>query len=166
MKTFIQLASVLFLATILATPVLADVSDEVRCHEIAFSQSVENQDLEAFTSLIDPDARFVAGSVSRGIAEIANAWAVFFSADGPKIKWRPQIVEVIENGTLALSRGPYRMIAADAEGTSTEYWGTFNSIWRKQDDGSWTVVFDAGSESATAPSTEIQALLDQEVKCP
>ena len=166
MKTIIHLLKALLLSTLLATQAMADASDEVRCHEIAFSQSVENQDIDAFTSLIDPDARFVAGSVSRGIAEVANAWAVFFSADGPKIKWRPQIVEVIENGTLALSRGPYRMIAVDAEGLATEYWGTFNSIWRKQDDGSWTVVFDAGSESATAPSEEIQALLDQELTCP
>jgi ketosteroid isomerase-like protein len=166
MKSTIFLPILIFLSTTISARAMADSSDEVRCHEIAFSQSVENQDIDAFTSLIDPDARFVAASVSRGIAEVADAWAVFFSADGPKIKWRPQIVEVIENGTLALSRGPYRMIAVDAEGIATEYWGTFNSIWRKHDNGSWTVVFDAGSESATAPSVEIQALLDQEVACP
>ncbi len=166
MKISIYLTSLLFLLAFRAAEASADVADEVRCHEIAFSQSVENQSLDTFVSLIHHDARFVGGSVSRGVEEIAKTWAIFFSADGPKIMWRPQIVEVIENGTLALSRGPYRVISVDADGKFSETWGTFNSIWRKQNDGSWLVVFDAGSESATPPAKEIQALLDQEVTCP
>ena len=48
----------------------------------------------------------------------------------------------------------------------SEHWGTFNSVWRMQNDGSWKVVFDAGNEAAEAPSEEIQALLDGEADCP
>jgi len=38
---------------------IADVTEDVRCREIAFSLSVENQDPAAFESFIDADARFV-----------------------------------------------------------------------------------------------------------
>ena len=161
MKASLFLSSVLFISTSL----LADVTEDVRCREIAFSQSVEVQDIDAFKSFIDPDARFVGISVNRGIDDIAAAWAVFFSDDAPDMKWRPQIIEVLDGGTLALSRGPYRMITLDPEGEPTEHWGTFNSVWRKHDDGTWKVVFDAGNTSAEAPSEEVQALLDEEVTC-
>jgi ketosteroid isomerase-like protein len=149
----------------IATSAVADIADDVRCKEIAFSLSVEKRDVAAFSSFIDVDARFVGGSISRGPVEVTAAWSVFFADDGPEIKWRPQYIEVLEDGKLALSRGPYRMITRDPEGKATEHWGTFNSVWRTQTDGTWKIVFDAGSESAEAPSEDVQALLDQDVDC-
>ena len=143
----------------------ADAMDEVRCREIGFSRAAELQDLAAFRSYIDADARFVSDSVLRGVDDIAAAWSVFFGEDSPSIKWRPQIVEVLEDGKLALSRGPYRVTASDADGNAVEQWGTFNSIWRLHDDGLWRVVFDAGSPAATPPDEETQALLDAEDGC-
>lgn len=143
----------------------ADPQTEVRCREIAFSQSVENKDIDSFTSFLDSDARFVGSSVLRGPEEITAAWQVFFSDDGPAIKWRPKFVEILEEGTLALTRGPYRMIATDPEGNSVESWGTFNSVWRKNPDDVWRVVFDAGNIAAAPPDEEAQALLEQEDAC-
>jgi len=159
-------AVILIALPFVAASAIADVADDVRCAEISFSQSVENHDITAFTSFIDADARFVGSSISRGPVEVTEAWSVFFADDGPEIKWRPQFVEVLKEGDLALSRGPYRMITRDAEGKTTEHWGTFNSVWRKRADKSWKVVFDAGNVAAEAPSEEIQALLDQENDCP
>jgi len=158
----------LFLSGILlcSATALADVEDDVRCREIAFSQSVEIKDVTAFSSFIDADARFVGGSVQRGVSDVTAAWSVFFSDDAPKMKWRPQFVEVLNDGTLALSRGPYRMRVKGEDGSLTEHWGTFNSVWRMQNDGAWKVVFDAGNEAAEAPAEEIQALLDREDNCP
>jgi len=152
----------------LASTAMADAVDNVRCQEIRFSQSVETQNAELFASFIDADARFVGGVVSRGPEAVAAAWSIFFTEDGPKIKWRPQIVEVLEDGTLALSRGPYKMTVTDEAGTVSERWGTFNSIWRLQDDGSWRVVFDASSPAAEAPPKEVQDLLSHEAttSCP
>ena len=144
----------------------ADMTDEVRCREIGFSQATERQDLEAFSSFIDADARFVGGSVLRGVEDITAAWAVFFQDDGPTIKWRPQIIEVLDDGKLALSRGPYRTLSRDAEGAIIERWGTFNSVWRLNADGEWRVVFDAGSPAAGEPDDETKSLLDAEDDCP
>ncbi len=147
-------------------PALADPVAEVRCREIGFSQAAERQDLDAFRAFIDADARFVSSSVLRGSEAITEAWTVFFSDEGPTIKWRPQVIEVLENGKLALSRGPYRVITPGKNGEPVEQWGTFNSIWRLHDDGAWRIVFDAGSPAATAPDDATRAFLDAEVDCP
>lgn len=150
----------------LAAPIAAaDAIDDVRCREIGFSLAAERQDMAAFRSFIDADARFVGNGVLRGVDDIAAAWSVFFSDDSPAIKWRPQIVEVLENGMLALSRGPYRVTSQDADGKPLEQWGTFNSIWRLHDDGLWRVVFDAGSPAATPPDDATKALLETEDTC-
>jgi len=150
---------------LLASCAVADVTSDVRCQEIAFSQSVENKNFEAFKSFLDDDARFVGRSVMSGPEAITEAWKVFFADEGPAIKWRPQFVEVLDDGTLALTRGPYRMIDKDADGNSVEQWGTFNSVWRKNSDGEWRVVFDAGSSAAESPDEETRALLEQEEAC-
>lgn len=157
--------SVLSMVLAFSAPAFADVAADVRCREIGFSKSVETKDAELFASYIDADARFVSNTIARGPDAVAEAWSVFFGEDGPTIKWRPQIVEVLEDGKLALSRGPYRYTAENEEGVATDYWGTFNSIWRLQDDASWKVVFDAGSPAAQAPADEIQALLEQDDDC-
>lgn len=161
MKTLV-IACFLFLATATAN---ADLEQDIRCREIGFSKSVEQRDLAAFRSHIDADARFVGSGVLKGVDSIAEGWAVFFEATGPTIKWRPQIVEVLEDGALALSRGPYRVVSIDAEGNAVENWGTFNSIWRLNEDGVWRVVFDAGSPAPREPDDSTKALLDQEDSC-
>ena len=150
---------------LLSSQIFAAPADEVRCREIGFSLAAEARDAVQFASFIDPDARFVGSSVLHGSEAIVEAWQVFFSADGPSIKWRPQFVEVLEDGTLALTRGPYRVISTDESGSRKESWGTFNSVWRKQADGEWKVVFDAGNQAAEAPADEVKALLDQESGC-
>ena len=156
------LSAVLFFV---ASTAIADLADDVRCREIGFSKSIETRDMELFRSFLDDDARFVGGRVSRGPDEIAEGWSVYEPNDGPSLKWRPQIVEVLEDGKLALTRGPFQMITTDEEGVETEQWGTFNSVWRLNADGVWRVVFDAGSNSDEAPSDEIRALLEQEDSC-
>ena len=144
---------------------LADRTEDVRCREIGFSKAAEGRDLDAFRSFIDADARFIAGDVRRGVDEVAAAWAPFFKADGPVIKWRPSVVEVLDDGRLALSRGPYRVISSNADGESVESWGTFNSVWRLHDDGVWRVVFDAGNPAASPPDAATRALLDADDDC-
>ena len=137
-----------------------------RCgREVSFSRSVETQDRERFASFIDPDARFVGNKVDRSREAIAEAWAVFFTGELPLIKWRPQFIEVLESGDLALSRGPYRIIDKNEQGEVKEAWGTYNSVWRLNADGEWLIVFDAGSFPDETPSQEQRQLLESDAGC-
>jgi ketosteroid isomerase-like protein len=143
----------------------AELENSVRCAEIAFSRAAEARDRERFHQLIDADARFIGASVQRGPDAITQAWAPFFEANGPSIKWRPQFVEVLEGGDLALSRGPYRLESVDESGLPVVRWGTFNSVWRRDAQGQWRVVFDAGSNPGENPSDEVRALLEKADDC-
>jgi ketosteroid isomerase-like protein len=154
----------LLLAALLPVIAAADPAAEVRCAEVRFSLSVESRDPVAFRSLIDPDARFTGNEVLRGPDAIVGAWDPFFEPEGPRITWRPWIVEVLASGDLALTRGPYRLETKAPDGRTVERWGTFNSIWRLGSDGRWRVVFDTGGPPVDTPTEESRALLSAPVE--
>jgi ketosteroid isomerase-like protein len=117
----------------------ANVSaDQVRKAETAFARSMADRDHAAFTSHLAADAVFFGGKgVQRGKAAVAAAWKPLFEKPQAAFSWAPAEVEVLDSGTLAMSSGP----VSDPSG---ERIGTFNSIWRREKDGSWKIVFDKG----------------------
>lgn len=159
----------MFLELLISTVALVASEDSARqqvvCAETAFSQSAELRNQQSFLGFVDEEARFVSGEVLRGPAAVAAAWSVFFAPDGPSIRWRPAVVEVVANGTLAISRGPYRVVRNDDAGNPVESWGTFTSVWRLGGDGEWKVLFDAGGDAGKTPSEAERALLAEEPDC-
>jgi ketosteroid isomerase-like protein len=112
---------------------------EVKAREIAFAKTMADRDLDAFLTFVSPEAVFFNGNEPlRGREAIARGWAPFFEDAEAPFSWHPDVTEVLESGRLALSSGPVRA-------ASGEEVGRFNSIWRKDPDGQWRVVFDKGS---------------------
>lgn len=137
----------IFFAAMAATTPL---ENEVRCAELAFSRSVRERNIEAFTAFVDEDARFTGGETLRGKQEVAAAWGVFFEADVPTIRWAPDSIEVLESGDLALSQGPFEMRLIDEQGEQRASTGRFFSVWRRDAGGHWTVIFDGGTPARPA----------------
>jgi len=116
----------------------ARLAAEVRAAETAFASTMAARDHEAFATHLAPDAVFFGGNdVLRGRSAVAAGWKQFFDGPTPPFSWEPTQVEVLDSGTLALSSGPVR----DPQG---RLMGTFNSVWRRERNGVWKVVFDKG----------------------
>ncbi|MFV8820028.1 YybH family protein [Haliea sp. E17] len=143
----------------------ADPRQDVLCREVAFSRSAEARDAAAFREFIDADARFASSAVLRGPDEIVAGWQPFLGAGGPAIRWRPQVVEVLEADGLALTRGPYLMREGAGEGGAELGWGMFNSVWRRGADGHWRVLFDAGSPGAGELPASLREVLEVGPDC-
>jgi len=163
-----QTSAIVHVATLLlgiAVDVHADVTDDIRCREIGFSIAAQERDPARFATFIDADARFVGSTVTRGIGAIVEAWGAYLAPDGPTIIWRPQFVEVLDDGRLALTRGPYRVRSVAEDGSITERWGTFNSVWRLNTDGQWRIVFDAGTPPGDPPTDDVRTLIESPATC-
>ena len=114
-------------------------TSEVEAREIAFAKTMADRDFVAFQDFISPEAVFFSGSKPRrGRDAVTKAWAQYFKDETAPFSWNPDVVEVLESGRLALTSGP----VWDASGKLI---GRFTSIWRKEEDGQWRVVFDKGS---------------------
>jgi len=107
--------------------------------ENAFAKSMATRDFRAFESFLSKEAIFFSGPVPlRGKAAVAAFWKQFFEKPEAPFSWKPERVEVLESGTLALSTGPVR----DPSGAIT---GSFTSIWRQEKPGVWRIVLDKGN---------------------
>jgi ketosteroid isomerase-like protein len=125
-------------------PDLDSLAQQVRESERAFAATMAARDLRAFGAFVSTEALFYGRTVLRGRDAVVAGWTRFFQGTAAPFSWEPATVEVLESGTLALSSGPVR----DPAGRPI---GTFNSIWRREADGRWRVVFDKGCDVCTCP---------------
>lgn len=124
-----------------ADPEPGSVREQVMRTEQAFARSMAERDFAAFRSFLSPEAIFFSGDTPlRGAAAVAAAWKTYFDGPEAPFSWRPETVEVLESGALALSSGP----VFDPSGQRV---GAFNSIWRRGADGAWKIVFDKGEKA-------------------
>ena len=116
----------------------------VRAREQAFAKTMADRDHAAFAGFVSEEAVFVGRTVRRGRREVAEGWKPYFEGARVPFSWQPETVEVLDSGTLALSRGP----VFDEQGKRT---GTFTSTWRREPDGEWRVVLDSGCPPCACP---------------
>ena len=139
------IASLLAVGAVVAEEIAAekwgevDLRQQVDEVERAFAQTMADRDHEAFKSFLSDETVFFSGPlVLRGSAEVAARWQAFFEGPDAPFSWEPEMVEVLDSGTLALSTGPVRA----PDGTLVS---TFTSIWRQEEPGVWRIVFDKGN---------------------
>ena len=116
----------------------AQLVEQVRQAETGFAKSMAGRDHAAFTSYLSPETVFFGGrGVLRGKTAVAAAWKRFYEGAEAPFSWSPAEVEVLDSGTLGMTSGP----VLDPKGARI---GTFNSLWRRDKNGSWKIVFDKG----------------------
>ncbi len=121
-------------------PELAVLEQQVEAAERAFAKTMAERDYEAFRSFLSEETVFFSGDRPlRGKQEVEEAWRKYYEDSEAPFSWKPEIVVVLDSGTLALSSGP----VFNSQG---EQIGIFNSIWRQEAPGTWRVIFDKGGE--------------------
>jgi len=128
-----------------ASAEVAAATGQVVAAETAFAKSMADRNFENFLSFLSPDAIFFNGSsVEHGPGQIAQVWAPYFAGPHAPFSWKPDHVEVLPDGKLALSTGP---LMQDGHVV-----GRFDSIWRLESPNTWHIVFDKGEPVCSAPA--------------
>ncbi|MGA0609047.1 YybH family protein [Caldimonas sp. KR1-144] len=111
---------------------------QVRNTEADFARTMAARDHEGFKRFLAEDTVFFTGPEPlRGKAAVAAHWKRWFEGPAAPFSWEPRDVEVLDNGTLAMSKGP-------VYGPDGRPIGSFNSVWRREPNGDWRIVFDTG----------------------
>ena len=141
--------SVCLLFLVLALQVsAADRAEEVRATEIAFAKAFADRDAKKFFSYLADDAQFLGQrNTMRGKQEVIASWSEFFKPTVAPFRWQPERVVTNAAGDMGFSSGP----VFDEAGAQI---GTFTSTWVRQPDGSWKILFDAGSGCPTTQKAE------------
>jgi len=118
-------------------------------------------------ALMASDARFDADVAARGV----DAWVEWFAPNGVQgrgdrppvvghaairalmekslgqgatLRWKPKRAQVVVPGKLGTTTGRYEFRSKDAKGKPVKATGTYLTVWQKQADGTWKVIYDTG----------------------
>lgn len=117
--------------------------DEIINTDISFSDMSRQVGMKkAFLQYIDDNDGVL---LRPGHRPIVGADAIDFlsrlSDTSYTLSWQPTKGEISKSGDLGFTYGVYELKMKDSV-----YKGTYVSIWKKQKDGSWKFVLDAGTE--------------------
>ena len=125
-------------ASAVRRPSRESLVQQVTATETAFAKTMADRDHDVFLGYVADDAVFLnGGQPLRGKVAIGAHWKRFYAEPGAPFSWKPELVEVLESGTLAQTVGP--VAAPDGR-----VFARFYSTWRLESDGRWRIVFDNG----------------------
>lgn len=127
---------------------VADLVETVRA-EYAFNQSAQHSVRDAFLQFLAADSLVLEPGPTPGRA--------FYEAAKPstaKLEWYPTIAAA--SGGLGFTTGPWKY--TDAE--DKHAYGDFVSIWRREPDCAWRVVFDGGVSHDAPAQAAVKLLPD------
>lgn len=128
--------------------------------ELAFSKMAGQRGIrDAFLHYLADDSVILAPRPVNG--QQANREG---PADPGVLSWYPSLAGVSGAGDLGYSTGPYEYRAA--AGKAPVGFGHFISMWRRQANGDWKVVFDAGVRNARTAQVPAGVQRKEESRAP
>ena len=142
-----------------AQPAATGTDSSPRCEvwqrELDFARAVAEHDPVAFAEHLHPQAAFGVGrKPTVGRAQVTAEWQGIIAGSEVKLEWYPDVVTVGGDGRIAYSSGPTLYIDPN---TGAARRGRFGSVWQRDDDGAWRVVFDDGSRPEAVDAAAVQA---------
>lgn len=117
----------------------------------AFAAATASQGLEGWLAAYDstgiqmePDQAFTPG-----IPSIRAAMAPAFADPSFTLTWQPTMAFASAAGDLGYTLGTWQSTHYTDAGAAQVTTGKYVTIWRKQVDGSWKVVFDGGNPDSS-----------------
>jgi ketosteroid isomerase-like protein len=138
---------------------LTSAECEVWARELSFARSVADHDAVAFAAHIAPQAAFAASQTepTRGRDEIARRWAPIVEGRRIRLDWYPTRTTIGDAADVAWSSGPALFENPDPKAPQRYRLGGFRSVWHRDGDGVWRVIFDDGVDPVPATDEQVAA---------
>ena len=145
MAIFLAIISFVFIITACSQKINIQEEKEAMMNaDRAFSKlSVEKGTYTAFsTYMVDDAIHYVdKNHPLKGREQILK---MFNPKSKSTLEWEPFKSEIAASGDLGYSLGNWVHTSKDSTGKEVKNYGCYCSIWKKQEDGSWKYVYDAG----------------------
>ena len=142
-----------------AEPASPSTASSPRCEvwqrELDFARAVAEHDPVAFAEHLHPQAAFGVGrKATVGRAQVTAEWQGIIAGSEVKLEWYPDIVTMGGDGRTAYSSGPTLYVDPN---TGAARRGRFGSVWQRDDDDAWRVIFDDGSRPEAVDAAAVRA---------
>jgi len=118
--------------------------------EARFAKDVLERGGEGFAEWFAEDGVALGNGVAPVVGKVAIAKSANWSPKVYQLTWTPTDAQMGPSGDMGYTWGHFEGHSKDANGNPVTTTGRYITIWRKQPDGSWKVVLDAGSNEPAA----------------
>lgn len=145
-------AGLVFVGFAAGAPEPADEREQLLAADRAFDQATAEKGIEGWVSSFAPNGSMLPGDEPpvTGPDAIRQFMGPTLTQPNSSLRWQPTHAEVLIPGVLGMTTGRWELRSLDAEGKPRRRTGTYVTIWKKQPDGAWKVVFDTGSPDPPA----------------
>ena len=113
--------------------------------EARFAKDVLEQGGAGFAAWFADDGVALGNGAAPLIGKVAIAKSANWSARDYQLTWTPTDAMMGPSGDMGYTWGHYEGRSKDANGNPVLTGGRYITMWRKEPDGSWKVVLDAGA---------------------
>ena len=125
-------------------PNLSELKTEISATEKAFLNAAQTKGAAfAFHAFADSTAviKRMKDSLIIGKENIKLFYSNTIYRDA-KVEWHPDVINVSGSGDMAYSYGKYTWQVKDSSGIYKTHKGVYQTVWKKQKDGTWKYVWD------------------------
>jgi len=125
-------------------PNIDTFKEEVSKAEKDFNDMAANKGIaEAFYAFADSNA--IIKRENDTLIKNRESIHHYYSNPGYKnaqLSWKPDFIDVSNDGTLAYTYGKYLWVSKDTTGKAVSATGIFHTVWKKNSKGEWKFVWD------------------------
>jgi ketosteroid isomerase-like protein len=116
--------------------------------EARFAKDVEEKGGAAFAGWFADDGVALGNGAAPLIGKVAIVKSANWLPKDYQLTWTPTDAMMGPSGDMGYTWGHFEGRSKDANGNPVLTSGRYMTVWRKQPDGSWKVVLDAGANDA------------------
>lgn len=115
--------------------------------DLAFAADVDARGVDAWVGAFDPEGAMESeGKRIQGADAIRAAMAPLLSERSRRLQWAPLWSGLSPAGDAGFTIGAWALRKHEDGAWRTAGTGSYVTLWRRQADGSWKVLFDAGED--------------------
>lgn len=115
-----------------------------------FNTATSQKRLDGWMQFMADDAVLGHEKPVIGKAAIRTAMQDVFANPASTLTWAPEKAELFKAGGLGYTSGRWQSLRVTEKGEKRTAHGSYLTVWKKQPDGSWKVIYDTGSPDPPA----------------
>ena len=118
--------------------------------EAKFAKDVAEKGGAGFAAWFAPDGVALGNGVAAVVGQVAIAKSAAWSPKDYQLTWTPTDAAMGPSGDMGYTWGHFEGHSKDANGNPVTTSGRYMTIWRREPNGDWKVVLDAGANEPAA----------------
>jgi ketosteroid isomerase-like protein len=110
-----------------------------------FNQATGERGLEGWMAFMADDAVLLRGKPVTGKEAVRESMKEQFADAASQLVWEPKYAQLFNSGKMGYTSGRWTFTGVGEKKEKITVQGDYLTVWQKQADGSWKVIYDGGT---------------------